>query len=689
MYLCFETSELDMDEGGNDSLNRPNIMPSNSDIELNDLENVHEPLNDIQQSVYSDQAIPTNRDQDWLLLEQSSILKRFVYKLWYGPREPSDNPPTFPSKFTLLKKIDEFPEKIFRKRFPKMSTQIVILIFYCIIWFSIIYTILHAYLFRKPFFNLNNGSTKIPIYTYDCNSYLNWKGKNNACGLNARDCLPFEDKYYYIRCPALCDRGGWTYSAINVGDQRIKYQGYEIGGGRNNNPDDNEMTLSKPYRGDSFICGSAVHADIISPIYGGCAKVNMRGFQTSFPSEEGKHNTHFSVKFDSFFPSSYVFVDFLNGISSGCVDPRFLVITLNILFGLPVFYLYKSIIGYWIVTIVGYWTLVLSFDPPIMADPHFPETGYELLSIGFQRLLPLCFVLYVEWKCSVKRTLEIGSPLCKILLWYPFLWLGVMNNVTFDRLPVDRLTPKDLREQPGAATAVGTIAGVIFTCAIIQAYSLWKSGRFRKFFKIYITFICSLILLSLIPGLNLRLHHYILGIMLVPGCATRGGSAYMFQGILIGLILSGVSKWDFASIVETDFALLRGEAGASLPPPTLLFDVSMPHSLSWKIDANVTESETQISNKYFDGYSLLLNDFEVYVGSNTTIDIDLLFQNNLELSEMVQKALENSVNNTIPLYFRVARARIDSSVDNHGDYTNAGVLQWPEGLWTPPLPGVS
>lgn len=678
-----------MNEGNNEFLNRENIMPSNNDIELNDLEDSCQTLDETHQHDYIDQVTPTNRDQEWLLLEHSSILKRFMYRLWYGPREPSDNPPNFPSKFAVLKNIDEFPEKVFRKRFPKTSTQLIILVFYCTVWFSIIYTILYAYLFHKPFFDPKDGSTKIPIYTYDCNSYLNWKGKNNACGFNARDCLPFEDKSYYIRCPALCDRGGWTYSAINVGNQRVKYQGYEIGGGRIINPDDSQMTLSNPYRGDSFICGSAVHADIVSPIYGGCAKVNMQGFQTSFPSKEGKHNTHYSVNFDSFFPSSYVFVEFLDGVSSGCVDPRFLVITLNILFGLPVFYLYKSIIGYWVVCMVGYWTLVLSFDPPIMVDPYFPETGYELLSIGFQRLLPLCFVLYVEWKCSVKRTLENGSSLCKILLWYPLLWLGVMNNVTFDRLPVDRLTPKDLREQPGAATAVGSIAGLIFICAIIQAYSLWKSGRFRKFFKIYIIFIFSLILLSLIPGLNLRLHHYILGIMLVPGCATRGGSAYLFQGILIGLILSGVSKWDFASIVETDFALLRGEAGGSLPPPTLLFDTSVPHSLSWRIDTSATENRTQISDGDFDGYSLLLNDFEVYVGSNTTIDIDLLFQNNLELFEMVQKALEDSANNTIPLYFRVARARIDSSVDNHGDYTNAGVLQWPEGLWTSPLPGVS
>lgn len=634
--------------------------------------------------------ISNERDEEWLLLKDSNILKRFFYRLWYGPSTPSDEPPAFPLRISFFKQIEEYPEMKFRKRFPRKKIRLLILVIYCSIWFGILYSILYSYLFSKPFFVPKDGSAKIPILTYDCNSYINWKGKNNACGLNAKDCLPFDDQDYYIRCPALCDRGGWTYSAINVGDQRVKYRGYEIGGGELLDHKKDSSDLSYPYRGDSFVCGSAVHADIVSPVFGGCTRLSMRGSQSKFLSQDSKHSTHFSVMFNSFFPSSYVFTDYLDGVASGCTDPRALVVTLNIIFGLPVFYLYESIIGYWIVTIVGYWTLVLALDPPILVDPHFPETGYQLLSVGFQRLLPLCFVLYVEWKGAIKRTLENGSPLCKILLWYPLLWLGIMNNITFDRLPVDRLTPKDLKEQPGGAIAVGSIAATILTCAFIQAYSLWKSGRFRKFFKIYISFIFGLILLSSIPGLNLRIHHYILGAILVPGCATRGASAYLFQGILIGLILSGVSKWDFASIVETNYSLLRGEAGAAAPPPALLFDKSNPHLISWNVSNNTTDDNgVEFSRDNFDGYSLLLNDVEVYVGSNSTVDVEKLISENELLAKMVQNALKDSTNGTIPMYFRVAKALITSSTEDHGDYTNAGVLQWPEGIWTAPEPGVS
>lgn len=626
--------------------------------------------------------------EQWQLYRESNIVSRFFYRVWYGPAEPQDDPPTFQRKFKWPRTLDDIPS-LFRERFPRKRIRITFLVVYCCIWFSMNYVLLFSYLYREPFFYPHDMTERIPIITYDCNSYLNWKGKNNACGLNAMDCSPFENKDYYIRCPALCDRGGWTYSAIEVGDTKVKYRGYEIGGGHKIS--DSEE-LSYPYRADSFICGSAVHADVVSPVFGGCAKVSMQGSQTNFPSQEGKHNTHYSVAFNSFFPSSFVFKSYLDGIATGCTDPRAIVVTMNVLFGLPIFYLYESIIGYWIITIVGYWTLLLALDPPLLVDPHNPASAYELLSLGFQRLLPLCFVLYVEWKSSIKRTLEDtnASPLLKIIIWYPMFWLGVMNNITFDRLPVDRLTPTDLREQKGAATAVGCIILTILVCAIIQAYALWRSGRFRKFFKIYISFILGLVLLSQLPGLNLRIHHYILGAILVPGCATRNLSAYLFQGILIGLILSGVSRWDFASIVETDFALLRGEAGSSLPPPHFEIDHKNPHKLNWQLNHTAMNSTIHFNSKLnesLNAVSLLLNDFEVYVGNNETIDLDVIIEENKLLSKMVQESL--SVNGTVPLYLRIARANDETPARIHGDYTHAATLQWPEGIWHGPMDGVS
>ncbi|CCE65217.1 hypothetical protein TPHA_0K00830 [Tetrapisispora phaffii CBS 4417] len=630
-----------------------------------------------------------SRGESWMLLNNRNILGVTLNKIWNGPDEPSDEEPHFPYRWDFTRTIEEYPSKVFEKSLPNKKIRWGFLFFYCIFWYAVLQSLLHPYLFQEPFYYIKGDNNheelkKIPIISLSCNSYLNWEGTNNACGINAESCGPFEDKEYFIRCPALCDQGGYLYSAVAVGANRMKYIGYQIGGGRLDKPGLNNE-LSYPYRADSFPCSAAVHAGIISPIIGGCARIAMDGSQINFPAREGKHGTGLSIVFNTFFPGSYTFKEVQEGIMSGCYDPRFLVLLINIMFGLVVFYLYKGIVGYWIITIVGYWTIVLATDPPVVVDPHDSYSSYELISVGFQRLLPLGFVLYVMWKCSIKRTLEEGSPLAKLLCWYPTFWLGVLNNVTFDRLPVDRLNATDLKEQAGALTAVLSILCTIITCAIIQAYSLWKSGRFQKYFKIYITLIISVVLLATLPGLNLRIHHYILGILLVPGCATRGTSAYLFQGILVGLILSGVARWDFASVVETDFALLRGEAGGSLEPPQFVFDSDESHKISWNLHNTTSTDHTGL----IDGVSLLINDFEVYVGKNTTIDLDTLIIENALLNHLIEEAITNTEHDGAYLYLRIAQASTNNPSTNRGDYTNAGLLEWPQGVWHEPEPGVS
>ncbi|SCU91510.1 LADA_0F10418g1_1 [Lachancea dasiensis] len=634
----------------------------------------------VEQSFYEDGQSDRDIDEreEWLYLKDSHKLKRFFLKFWNGPEVPEDLSPTFPQRWSLTKRLECFPDTGFRKRFPSNSIRFSFLAIYCCFWCALIYAFIHYHYVMPPTFYRDNGE-RVPIRTMTCQSSLFWKGKNNACGTGGSLCLPFDQDEVYVRCPALCDRGAWTYSAINVGEERVKYRGYQIGGGERNEKDD---ILSYPYRGDSFACGAAVHAGAISPFTGGCARVAMSGYQNTFPPKEGRYNTGMSVGFSSFFPSSFSFKQLANGYTSRCYDPRIPVLILNIAMSLPVFYLYDGVYGYWILTVAGYVTLVFFLDPPLNVDPYDNEGFYRLMSLAFQRFLPLGFVLYVLWKCSVRRTLDHGSPVTKILCWFPTFWLGVMNNITFDRLPVDRLTITDLKEQAGALLAVGSIITTIISCAVVQAYSLWKSGRFRKFLCIYLTLIAGLFILGILPGLSLRIHHYILGILLVPGCATRGTPAYLFQGILIGLVLSGVSRWDFASIVETRGALLRGEAGDSWKPPLFFHSKELPTSISWRL-LNASRTETEQLN----AYSLLINDIEHYVGKNTTVDLALLMKEDSSLGDWVNKSIVSG--GSVNLYLRVARASQESPESQHGDYTNAAVLEWPQGIFHEPQPGVS
>lgn len=208
-----------------------------------------------------------------------------------------------------------------------------------------------------------------------------------------------------------------------------------------------------------------------------------------------------------------------------------------------------------------------------------------------------------------------------------------------------------------------------------------------KYFKLYVGFIASLTLLALLPGFGLRIHHYILGLLLLPGCSTRGRSAYVLQGVLLGLLLNGIARWDFASIIETQRALLRGSAGDLARPP--LFDIPAAPKIKDmnrfdKISWNLDPADTSVSN--LDGVSLLVNDMEVYVGTNTTISISALKDENPLFADLIYGAL--LYENNVKLYLRLARCDpLDSS--KRGDYTNAGTLIYPYGNWTMPLPGVS
>ena len=106
-----------------------------------------------------------------------------------------------------------------------------------------------------------------------------------------------------------------------------------------------------------------------------------------------------------------------------------------------------------------------------------------------------------------------------------------------------------------------------------------------------------------IPGLNLRIHHYILGLLLIPGTAIQTRPSLFFQGLLFGLFVNGVARWGFASLLETDLWLAgRGPIGSPLPSVTAPI-----------IDgANITISWVKQLAKDWDGVSVRVNDVERY-----------------------------------------------------------------------------
>ncbi|EMG50895.1 hypothetical protein SBY92_001695 [Candida maltosa Xu316] len=637
------------------------------------------------------------RDNTW-----KSKIQRFFYLLWNGPLEPKDDPAP---RIRYLEFLEVIPDK-FRERVP-LQYRKALLVTYLLFWFGLCYNILIPYLTVPPHISTDLGTR---IYTLSCASSPEfWKGKNSACGLHGELCPEVAHANaaggdIFIRCPALCDRSSWTYSLIPIGDQRIKYRGYFVGGGDKVENKIDEHQVTNPYRADSYPCGAGVHAGIISPIWGGCARISYGSKdQPFFKATKGHYGVSDSIEFLSFFKFSYFFKNLkLPGQESfnQCYDPRIIVLILNIFLGIPVVYLGSGAVAYWTVSIVGFWTIVLATDPPVDVDPNHPTDFSRLMSIALERFLPSCCILFVLWHTSAKRTLSAPpisgvkvSYMSRVLLWYPLFWLGVLNNMTFDRLPVDRLTISDLKEQAGAMLAVGSIIGIIATCAVIQAYKIWLSGRFKKYLMIYGSFILGLVAIAKLPGLTLRVHHYILAMLLIPGCATRGRTALLFQGILLGLFLSGAARWGLASIAETAASLRRDDpSGEILPPIITAYDIEKG-ILNWleiPNDVTMTTIQTKLYSKYT-SFSILINDIEEYIGDNVTfVDLKKLFTESTELKQLIEKTLASGIkdeNGNISLYLRIGRKIPNTHY--YSDFSNAATLKWPSGELTLPLPGMT
>lgn len=624
-------------------------------------------------------------------------IRRFFSLLWQGPESPSDNPP---APFRSLEFIEDIPAK-FRAK-TSYGVRCVLLAIYLTLWVALWSRLLLPYLSEIPYVD---GDTEVVSLTCGQADQF-WKGKNAACGLDASKCPAINTKDDIVfRCPALCDRGSWLYSLRAVGDQIIKYRGYFIGGGEQRD----ENSLSHPYRADSFPCGAAVHAGVVSPFFGGCARISYSsGAQSGFPATSGHYGVSDSVGFGSFFPYLYYFKAMVLHATL-CYDPRLMVLILNVILGLPVVFLGSGASFFWIMAVVGFWTISLATDPPVLVEPQDPELFYRLISLGLERFLPTCFVLFFLWNISIKRTfgrtgdyaplamrydeLELSSAqpqhakyssLARILLWYPLFWLGVLNNITFDRLPVDRLTWHDLQVQPGALVTVLVVGSGVVGCIVAQAYYVWLLGRFWKLLLVYGLMFGSLFVLANIPGLSLRIHHYIFALMFIPGCSTRGKTAIAFQGILLGLFLSGVARWGFASIAETNLSLLRGEPLGEIYAPS--FYSVHEGTLYWK-EENPDNSTPSIKALEYTDVSLLVNDVERYIGPNTgSLNLTELIAENSELQQLVKFSLKDSKED-ITLYLRVAKYAPEGK--RYGDYNRAAQLKYPSFNLTLGPPGIT
>lgn len=188
----------------------------------------------------------------------------------------------------------------------------------------------------------------------------------------------------------------------------------------------------------------------------------------------------------------------------------------------------------------------------------------------------------------------------------------------------------DIQKQPGAKLALALVIPIVISIILSQAWQIRQGGLLPRYLKIYGTMGVIILVLLPLPGLRLRIHHYILAILLMPGTAFPTRPSLVYQGLLLGLFINGVARWGFASIIETPAALgeqaplgdgIHGWWGATYPNITATsVNVSLPEldsNHTYRGNGNITFSlweHDRMADLAVDGVSLLLNDVERWRG---------------------------------------------------------------------------
>lgn len=449
-----------------------------------------------------------------------------------------------------------------------------------------------------------------------------------------------------FRCPANCKR----VQLLNphaVGDEQVNYRPLVVGG-----PTDEARSLKNTYyRGDSFVCGAAIHAGFISDRSGGCGVVSLTGEKTNFASS--KHNHITSIAFDSYFPKSFTF---LAGTQSNCRDLRWPLLAVSLTFTILLSLFTTSPAVFFPSVFVGiFFHVALASDPPNLTD------YYSIVSIALGRFLPASFCMFAVYKYCVKRQHEgLQAQIEKTILWLGGCWIGALNNYTFGKLPLERLTPHDVKNQPGAIPALIIVVISLLFIAIGQAWALRVEGRLPRYLGLYGILVFTILALVAVPKMNVRLHHYILGLLLSPGTAMQNRPSLLFQGILVGLFINGIARWGFDSILQTPEELRGdGQLGSLLP---MVLEPIIHNNIGTLLKPNITFEWSFPFPKHYDGMSILVNDVERYRGYEDAQKEEWTWVRHLE---------------NVPEYFRFAYM----SGSARGDYTKAGVWR-KDGGWT-------
>jgi len=436
--------------------------------------------------------------------------------------------------------IQRLPIRFLDTHIPKTRYRAVAFALLVLFWFGAFAPLLWAS--QRP---VPDGEGRL-VVNLDCVDTF-W-ARRNDCGPDGVSCQPFSNTSFTFRCPADC-AGVQVWNPRAVGPVEVTYRPLVIG--------------SDVYRGDSFICGSAIHAGLVGDAQGGCGRVTLVGERTNYPSVE--RNDLASIGFDSYFPLSFAVSEDTNltchreSRAALLLHSVLFTATLSLFTTSPSWFFFP-------IFLAGFLHVSFVSDQPY-ASFHNTTVLPDHASTFAERFLPALFCAVVLYQTCIRRTLlGLEAQIEKTLLWLGAFWFGALSNYTFGWLPLQRLRVHDLEQQPGAKLSLAIIVAVILLIAAQQIYYFWHEGRLLRYLGLYGLFILGILFCLALPAVELRIHHYVVGLLLLPGTSLQTRPSLLYQGLLVGLFVNGVARWGFASVLETPNALRGDGAFTSLVP---------------------------------------------------------------------------------------------------------------------------
>ncbi|KAL6238084.1 hypothetical protein BDW75DRAFT_237772 [Aspergillus navahoensis] len=496
------------------------------------------------------------------------------------------------------------PGRLIERYVRSTRTRLCLLLACLLLWGVAFISILHTSVAGQEI--PGHGS---PV-KLSCSSRL-WSNATN-CGLDGDYCRPFDGETFAFRCPAGCS-GFMVLEPYFVGPKEINYRHLVIGGAADEDQPD------AVYRGDSSICQAAIHAGLLEDGSGGCGILRRTGEQKKFPAVD--RNGISSVDFPSYFPLSFTFDtdESSKDGASNCQDLRWPLFTFSVVVSTILSLIVTSPAAFYAsIFFIVYFQVALSSDPPYSPD------YYEIVSTALGRFLPCAFVGFAMYYFCIRHTLsDLTAHWDKTVLWLGPCWVGALNTDTFDKIPISRLTPHDIQQQPGAIPALITIIVILVAIVIAQALAFRNEGRMPKMLALYATLMAGIITLLLVPNMNLRIHHYILALLFLPGTTLQTRPSLLYQGLLVGLFINGVARWGFDSILQTSASLLDGAQLGSILPHIPMDVITIPSGNPDTVSFGFSSLQSLLSDT--DGLSVLVNDVERFHAfrSDNAADVEL------------------------------------------------------------------